>query len=289
MVVFSVTTTNFGTLDNFMVILRQTVLVGVATIGMTFVITSGQIDLSIGGVVALGSMTASLALKAGAGLFLSSLLAIVVGIGFGYANGLLIAKVRMPSFLVTLGTSSIAYGIAQTITNQRPVTLFDPNFVLVWGNYMVGPVPMLVIWGLVAFGICYFIYQFTPFGNHIRAVGGNSTAARYSGINTKKVVTLVMLISGVLAGLCALLMSARVNQGRPDVGSTLAMDAITATVLGGTPFSGGNGSLPRAMIGALVLSVLTNALVILGVQTTVQSIIKGVIILIAVAVSDKGR
>ena len=288
-VVFAFTTPNFATLDNFMVILRQTVLVGVATIGMTFVITSGQIDLSVGGVVALGSMAAALALKAGSGILLASLFAVAIGVGFGFANGLLVARIRMPSFLVTLGTSSIAYGLAQTITSQRPVTLLDPNFVLIWGNFMVGPVPMLVLWGAAAFSVFYFIYQFTPFGNYIRAVGGNSTAAQYSGIDTKKIIITVMVISGVLAGLCALLMSARVNQGRPDVGTMLAMDAITATVLGGTPFSGGKGSLPRAMIGALVLSVLTNALIIMGVQTTVQSIVKGVIILVAVAVSDKGR
>ncbi len=287
--VFSISTPNFGTADNYVVILRQTVIVAVVTLGMTFAITAGQIDLSVGGVVALGSMVAALALKAGFGIFLSSIFAITTGGIFGLLNGLLIAKAKMPAFLVTLGTASIASGIALTLTHQRPVTLYDQRFTQVWGNYEIGPIPMLVVWWGIAFLICYYLYQFTPFGNYVRAVGGNRTAARFSGINTESIVIIVMTISGLLAGLCALLMTSRVNQGRPDVGADLAMDAITATVLGGTAFAGGKGSIPIAMIGALVLSVLTNALVIMGVPTTTQAIIKGVIILIAVAVSDKNK
>lgn len=288
-IVFSILAPNFGTANNFVVILRQTVIVAVVTLGMTFAITAGQIDLSVGGIIALGSMVAALALKAGLGIVVSSLLAILTGAVFGLINGVLIAKAKMPAFLVTLGTASIASGIAMTITKQRPVPLYDPKFALIWGNYQVGPIPMLVIWWLLAFAACYYVYQFTPFGNYVRAVGGNRTAAKYTGINTTKIIIIVMVISGILAGLCALLMTSRVNQGRSDVGADAAMDAITATVLGGTSFAGGKGSIPTAMVGALVMSVLTNALVILGVPTTVQAIIKGVIILIAVAVSDNNK
>lgn len=286
---FSIVSPNFGTIDNYIVILRQTVIVAVVTLGMTFAITCGQIDLSVGGIIALGSMVAALVLKAGYGLFLSSISAIVVGMLFGLLNGILIAKAKMPAFLVTLGTSSIASGIAMTLTNQRPVPLLDPRFAKFWGNYMVGPIPMLVIWCLLAFCVCYYLYQFTPFGNYVRAVGNNQTAAKYTGINTTRIIIIVMIISGILAGICALLMTSRVNQGRCDVGSSSAMDAITATVLGGTSFAGGKGSIPTAMVGALVMSVLSNALVILGVPSTVQTIIKGGIILIAVAVSDNNK
>ena len=285
--VFSALSPNFGTAENFVVILRQTVIVAVVTLGMTFAITAGQIDLSVGGIIALGSVVAALTLKAGYGLVISSLSAIVVGGIFGLINGVLVAHLKMPAFLVTLGTSSIASGMAMTLTNQRPVTLYDPRFVKIWGNFEIGPIPMLVVWWFFSFVLCYYIYQHTAFGNRVRATGGNPVAARYSGIDTKKVIIQVMVISGLLAGLCALLMTSRVNQGRPDVGGDAAMDAITATVLGGTAFSGGRGSIPMAMMGALVLSVLTNALVIMGVPTTIQAIIKGAIILIAVAVSDK--
>ena len=193
-IVFSILAPNFGTANNFVVILRQTVIVAVVTLGMTFAITAGQIDLSVGGIIALGSMVAALALKAGMGIFVSSLLAVFTGAVFGLINGVLIAKAKMPAFLVTLGTASIASGIAMTITKQRPVPLYNPKFALIWGNFEVGRIPMLVIWWLLAFAICYYVYQFTPFGNYVRAVGGNRTAAKYTGINTDKIIIIVMVI-----------------------------------------------------------------------------------------------
>lgn len=278
---------SFCTLNNFLIICMQTGTTAVAAFGMTFVITSGQVDLSVGSICALVGMIAAMMIEAGYSVFAASAVGLLIGLVFGLVNGLLISKLGLAAFLVTLGTSSIAEGIAKTVTKQAPVTLYSTAFADFWGKAKIMGISATFLWTLLFFVIFLFIYKYTPFGNHVKAVGGNDTAAKFSGIKVERTLTLVMALSGICAALTGLLYVSRLNQGRPDTGTTLALDAITAVALGATPFTGGKGSIATTLIGAFVLVTLTNALVIIGVPTTSQTIIKGVIVIISVFLSTR--
>ena len=275
----------FFTVNNFMVICKQTATTAMIAFGMTFVITCGEIDLSIGGVVCLVGMISTLVLEHTGNVLLASLVGLATGLIFGLINGLLIAKLKMVAFLATLGTQSIALGIAKTITAQKPVTVYEPAFLDIWGKAEIGGFPVIMIWSLVAFVICFILYKYTSFGNYVKACGGNRTAAIFSGVKTDGIIIRVMVLSGLCAALCGMMTVSRMSQGRPDIGTELGTDAITAVELGGTPFTGGSGSVATSFIGAFVLITLTNALVILGVPTTAQTIVKGVVVIAAVAIS----
>ena len=286
--IFSFLNENFATLDNFMIIGKQAAIVGLLTFGMTFVITAAEIDLSVGSIVALVGMVSALCLEAGQSILVSSLAGIGTGVAIGFVNGLIVAKLKIPSFLVTLGTLGIASGIALTLTNTQAVTLYNQDFGMLWGNGYLFGIPTMILWLVAFLIITIIIYNFTPFGNYVRAVGGNRTAARYSGVKIDKVIMTVFLISGFLSAIGGMMMLARLNSGRPEVGSDLNMDAVTAVILGGTSLFGGKGSILNSFIGALIITVITNALVILGIESSIQSIIKGAIVIAAVSLSEKG-
>lgn len=286
---FSVLDSRFRTFSNYMVIGRQATIMAIISFAATFVITAGEMDLSCGAVASLSSMLVTLALQSGVPMILAVFIGIGVGVIFGIFNGVLTAKLRMPSFLVTLGSLSIASGIAQTVTNNKPITLYNTTFASIFSKGSLLGIPVMVWWTLLFFLVCHFVYTKTTFGNRVKATGGNRTAAKYTGINTDKTIISVMAISGAFAGVCGLLYTARVNQGRPDFGDGLGLDAVTAVILGGTLFTGGKGSMFTSLMGALILATITDALVIVGVPTTVQTLIKGVIILIAVAFSVSGK
>jgi ribose transport system permease protein len=166
------------------------------------------------------------------------------------------------------------------------VAIYNRQFASFWCNAKVLGVPTLILWLIVFLLISIFVYNYTPFGNYVKATGGNRVAARYSGINTDRIVIMVMTISGAFAGICGLFLTARMNQGRPDFGSGLGLDAVTAAILGGTPFSGGKGSIFLSLMGALVLATLQDGLIIMGLTTELINIVKGVIIIAAVAISS---
>lgn len=289
-IAFSCIEPRFRTGQNFLVIGRQVAVIAILGFGLTFCITAGEIDFSVGSMTALSGMVAGLIMnKTDMGIWVAAVAAIATGLVCGLLNGLLVTKLHLPSFLVTLGTTSIYSGIATTVTNQKALVLYDETFSKVWGNATVFGIPVL-LWWMVGVGVVsYFFYHHAPFGSKVKALGGNRTAAAYSGIDTKKVVVKVMTISGFLAGLCGLLMIARMSQARPDIGGDYAMDGIAAVVLGGTAFNGGSGSIPMTVVGALILISITNALTIMGLPTTVQSIIKGAIIVVAVAMSNRSK
>ena len=286
---FSAMDARFRTFSNFMVIGRQATIMAIIAFAATFVITAGEMDLFCGSVASLASMIATMAMAAGVPMVGAILMAIAVGLAFGVFNGVLTAKLRMPSFLLTLGALSIADGLARTLTNNKPVTLYNNTFAMVFSKGSLLGIPVMVWWTLAFFLVCHFVYTRTTFGNRVKATGGNRVAARYTGVNTDRVVISVMAISGAFSGICGLLYTARVNQGRPDFGDGLGLDAVTAVILGGTLFTGGKGSMFTSLMGALILATITDALVILGVPTTIQTLIKGVIILIAVAFSVSGK
>jgi len=286
-ILFSILSSQFFSLENFAVIGRQTAIVAIISFGMTFVITTGEIDLSVGSIVGVTGMTATMLLQSGLGIFLSSLAGIIVGGIVGFANGLFVAKVKIPSFLATLGTMSIARGVALTLTNTKTVVVFDMNFSAVWGSGEVLGIPTAILWVALFLALSVFLFYYMPFGNYVRAVGGNRVAAKYSGIKSDKILIWVFTITGIFSGVAGMLMAGRLNAGRPEVGADLNMDAITAVILGGTAMSGGKGSIIKTLIGAIIMGVISNALVILGIQNNVQQIIKGAIIIIAVALNFK--
>ncbi len=284
---FSLINDRFFSMDNFAVIGRQTAITAVIALGMTFVITTAEIDLSVGSIVGCVVMISTLTLQAGMNPLIASLAGIAVGVFFGFANGILITKLNIPSFLVTLGTLGIARGVAMTVTGNRTIVVYDKSFTNFWGSGEVFGIPNSILWMGLFLIITFIIYNYTRFGNYVKAVGGNSVAARFSGINTDKIIITAMMISGFLAAIGGLMMVARINAGRPEVGASLNLDAITAVILGGTSLFGGKGSIIKTIVGAFIITIITNALIILGFQINVQMIVKGIIIIAAVSISEK--
>ena len=285
--IFALISDKFLTLENFAVIGRQTAITAVIAFGMTFVITTAEIDLSVGSIVGLTVMVSTLTLEAGFGPIAAAGAGILVGLFFGFLNGILITKLHIPSFLVTLGTLGIARGIAMTVTNNETIVVYDKGFTNFWGSGEVLGIPNSILWTLLFFILAILLFNFTRFGNYIRATGGNRVAAKFSGINTDRIVILAMVISGFLAAIGGLMMVARINAGRPEVGSDLNLDAVTAVILGGTSLFGGKGSIVKTLVGALIITIITNALIIFGFQINVQMIVKGIIIIAAVSISEK--
>lgn len=286
-IIFGIINPRFFSLENFSVIGRQTAIIAVIAFGMTFVLTAGHIDLSVGSIVGVVVMVSTLALEQGAGTLLASLAGLSTGIAFGIFNGLVTTRLGIPSFLATLGTLGIARGVAMTVTNNMVVVVYDTKFTAFWGAGNLGKFPTVLLWVAGFFAVSYFLYHNTPFGNHVKSTGDNEVAARYSGINTKSIVMKVMLISSICAAFGGLMMVARINAGRPEVGADLNLDAITAVILGGTSLFGGRGSILRTLIGALIMGVITNALIIFGYAINIQMIVKGIIIIAAVSINEK--
>jgi ribose transport system permease protein len=286
-IIFSLINDKFFSLDNFFVIGRQTAITAVIAFGMTFVITTAQIDLSVGSIVGAVVMVSTLTLQAGFGPVIAALAGLLVGLFFGLANGVITTKLHIPSFLVTLGTLGIARGIAMTVTNNETVVVYDQSFTWFWGGGVLSGIPISILWMLLFFVITLILYKFTPFGNYVKATGGNSVAAEFSGINTDGIIIKAFLISGFLSAIGGLMMVSRINAGRPEVGADLALDAITAVILGGTSLFGGRGSIVGTLVGALMITMITNALIIFGFQINVQMIVKGLIVIAAVSISEK--
>ena len=284
---FSLLSDHFFSLSNFAIIGRQVSMVLIIAFGMTFVITAAQIDLSVGAIAALTGMTATLSLRAGVGVFIASLIGILTGVLLGFINGIITAKLKIPAFLTTLGMMSVARGIALTITNTRTVVVFNEIFPLIWGSgYLLG-IPVPILWVLLTFVVSYIVYEKTAFGNYVKATGGNKIAAKFSGIDTEKIIVIVLTISGLVAAIAGLIMAGRLSAGRPSVGRSLNLDAIAAVILGGTSLFGGKGSILGTLVGALIIGVLTNGLIILGLSSSIQTIVKGAIIIAAVSLSEK--
>jgi len=246
-------------------------------------------DLSVGGILGLAGMLTGIVMRAGGGILLGSLTGILTGLVFGVANGILVAKVKIPSFLATLGSMSIARGIALTVTGTLSVVISDSKFIKIWGSYTVLGVPTSVIAMLVVFAAAYVVFNHTPFGNRVKATGGNAVAAKYSGIKTDKITILAFMITGILSGVAGLMMCSRLGTARPEVGTGMELDAIAAVVLGGTSISGGSGKMLGTLVGALIMGIITNGLIILGIDSNIQEIVKGAIIIIAVGISAKRK
>lgn len=285
-VFFSLVSPVFLTLGNIENIGRQTALVSIIAVGMAFVIISGEFDLSVGSTLALAGVVAAIAMRGIAPSWIvGGIAGLLTGALVGFVNGYLTTRLRIPSFLITLGSLSIARGIVMVITGTRPVVITNRDYFAVFGEGHLFGVPAPIVWTIVVALAGIAVLHFTAFGRKVYATGGNAVAARYSGIGVDRVKVLSLVAAGLLAGLAGLVLSARAHAARPDVGAGLELDVITAVILGGAALSGGKGSILGALLGSLIIGILNNGLVLIGVDPSLQIVIKGLIIWISVSAS----
>ena len=284
LVVFSLSSPWFLSVDNFLNIGRQTTLVSIIAVGMTFVIIARQIDLSVASTLALSGMAAALAMSQ---ISNSWIVGAAAGLGtgalVGLLNGILTTQLSIPSFLVTLGSLSMARGLAMMVTNTKPVIITNEAYFAIFGEGTFLGIPVPIAWTLAAMIVGILLLHYNVF----YAVGGNPTAALYSGINTKWVTTAAFVLTGALAGLAALVLSARSHAARPDVVQGMELDVIAAVILGGCSLFGGRGYILGTLFGSLIIGTLNNGLVLLGVSSPMQLVIKGAIIVAAVAFTKR--
>jgi ribose transport system permease protein len=274
----------FLTPDNLANIARQTAMVSIMAFGMTFVLSAGEIDLSIGSVVAFSAMVVAILLRETT-MVVAVAGALAVGLAIGLVNGLLTTRLRIPSFLVTLGMMSIVVGLARITTDLEPVPILDKDYAFLFGAGSIGPIPVLLIWTAAFLVVFHVVYRHTPFGRKVLATGGNRTAARYSGIRTERIKTATLLISAGTAAVAGMLYAGRVGGARYTLGESDLMTVIAATVIGGTSLFGGRGSIVGALIGSLIMGMLNNGLLLMGLTVSEQLVARGVIIILAVALS----
>ncbi|WP_312641055.1 ABC transporter permease [Hydrogenoanaerobacterium sp.] len=286
LIIFSIILKDKGFLSysNMMNILRQTAMISVTAVGMTFAISAGLIDLSTGAVVAMSALTASIVLR-NAGWLPALFSGLGVGLICGLINGIIVAKVRIPAFLVTLGTSSVFAGIARTMTNLEAVPITNPEFNFIFGAGDIGPISTLFIWTIVVMLIGHVFYRKTPFGRAVLAVGGNESAARFSGIKVERIKIAAMAISALAASFAGILYAGRLHGARYTLGENDNMSVIAAVVIGGTSFTGGKGTIIGTIIGSIVIGMLNNGLLLMGLSVSEQMIARGIIIILAVSLS----
>ncbi len=276
---------SFFSLNNILNIIRQTAVVSMIAVTMTFVIAIGEIDLSVGSTIGLSGLMAALVLQSTDNIPLAILAALAVGLVVGLINGLLIVALNLPSFLVTLGMQMVLVGTSMWITNTTAIPIGNTTFTFIFGGGSIGKLPLLLLWVLITGAVGYIVLNRTPYGKKVLAVGGNATSARYSGINVKKIVVYVFVYSSLMAALGGMLYAGRMSSGRYTFGDGLELDAIASVILGGTSMAGGNGSIVGAIIGSLLIGTINNGLMFFGLSTAQQTVDKGAIIILSVALS----
>ncbi len=273
----------FATAANLTNVAEQSAIVGVIAIGMTFVILTGGIDLSVGSLVALVGVVIGSALQHGLPVFVAVALGLLAGVVAGTLNGLMITRGPLPPFIATLGMMSVARGAALMLSDGRPISGF-PDGLRVLATERVLGVPGPVVLMLVLYFVAYLVLTRTVFGRYMYAIGGNEEATALAGIDVRLWKMVVYAISGLSAGVCAMLLVARLNSAQPIAGIGYELDAIAAVVIGGTSLLGGSGSVIGTLIGALIMSVLRNGLNLLGVSSYLQQVAIGVVIIVAVLI-----
>jgi inositol transport system permease protein len=291
---------------NLVNVVRQVSAIGIIGVGMTFVIITLGIDLSVGSIVGLAAVvSASLVQMPGgslvkfAGIDLPVIVGILAGLAVGalagFTNGFLIARFRLAPFIATLGMMSIARGIAYIYTGDgRPFSDLKPDFNYFGQGYLFNdpdvklsgsPLPVVIFIAVAA--VATFVLNYTKFGRYIYAIGGNEVAARVSGIRIPRVTIIIYTISGLLAGICGVLLAARIGSGNATLGTGIELDAITAVIIGGTSFKGGVGKIWGTVVGALLIGVINNGLDLLSVSPFLQIVVKGCIIIVAIIIDER--
>jgi ribose/xylose/arabinose/galactoside ABC-type transport system permease subunit len=280
-IVLWILTPHFMTVSNLLNVAQQTTLVAIIAVGMTFVIITGGIDLSVGSALAFSGVAMATLLQKGVPLGIALLAGLGAGLLCGLLNGLLITIGRLPPFIATLGMMSVARGAALVFTGGRPVSGFSDTFrQIAVGEIIHIPAPVIIM--LAVYLIAHFVLTKTKLGRYTYAIGGNEEATILSGVNVRLYKTMVYGLCGLLSGLAAIILTARLNSAQPIAGMMYELDAIAATVIGGTSLTGGEGTIFGTLIGALIIGVLRNGLNLLDISSFVQQIVIGAVIIVAV-------
>lgn len=278
---------NFLTVNNILNVFRQVSINALIAFGMTFVILTGGIDLSVGATLALSAALTAGLMNGGMDPLTAIIIGLAAGGAMGAVNGLLVTKARIAPFIATLATMTIYRGFALVYTDGRPITGFESElFTMVGGGYFFGvPVPVIIM--ILIFAALYFVLRKTTFGRNIYAIGGNEEATLLSGIKTGRFKVYVYTMTGLLSALAGIILTSRLDSAQANAGVGYELDAIAAVVLGGTSLSGGRGWLVGTLVGALIIGVLNNGLNLLGVSSFYQQVVKGLVILLAVMLDRK--
>lgn len=289
-IILSILTSDFLTVKNILNVLRQTSTNMIVAVGMTMVLLTGGIDLSVGSVAALTAVfSVSFMTKYNMAVVPAILLGLLIGLLCGFINGFIISKLNLPPFIVTLAMMCSARGLALVYTNGVSIPGVPKTAVVLGQGYIAGVIPIPVIFMIVVLVLFGFLLKKSVFSRHVYAIGGNEECARLSGISVSKVKIIVYSIAGLLSALAGIILTMRLASGQPMLGDGLEMDAIAACVLGGTSLSGGKGSLFGTIIGCLFLTVLANGLNLAGVSSYMQQFLKGIIIVAAVCMYERGK
>lgn len=290
--IISVLSPDFLTKGNLLNVLRQTSVNAIIAAGMTFVILTGGIDLSVGSILGFSGAIAASLISGGTNIWLALLAALVIGAIGGIINGLIITKGKVQPFIATLAMMILLRGMTMVFTSGKAIPVSGAHVSAIFrklgaGTVLSIPVPIIIM--AIIFVVCYFILTQTQFGRHIYAVGGNEEASLLSGVNITKIKITAYAISGVLAAIAGIIVTSRLSSAQPRAGDGYELDAIAAVVLGGTSLVGGKGTIVGTIIGALIIGILDNALNLMDVQSYYQSIAKAIVILIAVLLDKKEK
>lgn len=272
----------FLTFQNFFNLLQQSAIVGIVAVGMTFVILTGGIDLSVGSNLALAGMISSIcSQEMGFAVLPSYLIAVIIGLLFGVLTGFLITTFKIPAFITTLAMMTSLRGLALLVTSGKPIFGLSDAFRTLGAKFIFDTIPLSgVVWVFIT-ALAFFILKFLPLGRQFYALGGNESAAYLSGIRTNRVTTVAYMISGGLAAFAGVMLASWLSTGQPNAGSGIELDAIASVVIGGTSLSGGIGGVAGTFGGVLLLTIISNILNLVGVPSYFQQIVKGIIILVA--------
>lgn len=278
----------FMTKNNIMNVLRQISMNGILAVGMTFVILTGGIDLSVGSVVGITGVICGSFLEKGMNWGLACLLSLAIALLCGVINGYLIAYVGFQPFIATLSTMTIGRGFALAYSDGKPYTIRDAHFISIGQGSVLGiPVPIILLVLVCLLGLV--ILNMTTFGRYVFALGGNKSAAKLSGVRTKKMEMMVYVLSSVCACVVGMILAARISSGQPTAGESYEMDAIAATAIGGTSMSGGIGSLSGTILGFVIIGLLSNSMNLMNINSFYQQIVKGLLIIAAVFLDMKSK
>lgn len=288
-IALSIASPVFLSIDNLLIVARQSVFVMIIGFSMTFVITMAGIDLSVGAILALTSVILAKMLLSGVNVWVALIVTLALGMAIGTINGILVAKIGIADFIATLGMLSILRGVVMLVTRGVPFFgLQFPTFQFFAQGY-IGIIPFPVIIALLLFLLCLFIFKKTRFGRFVIAIGSNAEAAGLVGINIGKVKIVVYMLSGLFATISGILLTSRLEAAMPEAGQGYELDVIAATVIGGTSLSGGRGSLAGTVLGAMVMAVVRNGLNLLSVNVFWHQVVIGVIILFAVSLDKMSK
>ncbi|MCG0238287.1 MAG: ribose ABC transporter permease [Firmicutes bacterium] len=286
-VALSLLSDRFLTLTNLLNVTRQVSINAIIAAGMTLVILTGGIDLSVGSILALAGAVTARAVATGQPVLVAVASGLGVGLAAGLVNGLLVTRGRVPAFIATLGTMTALRGLTLTYTGGRPITGLTDSFRALGGGYLLGlPVPVVIM--ALVFAAAWVFLTYTRPGRYVYALGSNREAVRTAGVPTVPYETLVYVLSGLTAALAGVILTARLNSAQPTAGMGFELDAIAAVVLGGTSLAGGSGGVGGTLVGAMIIGVLDNGLNLLNVSSFYQQVVKGLVILLAVLL-DRAR